>query len=929
MVARSEKTPPVEDRFLIPWYPAIPEAPEPAAFGVAADAEGFVIRVKCWDKHPPTTDEANAGATRKIWRKDCVEILLSPWRKEAGNAIQIGVGPTGRHFVNIGGKEATIAGLSVKAALASPGWVAEVKIPFAGIGIAKDQLPAYWGLNIVRNRPARPGAGKQALCWSRVDREIYGILWLPGAELYPDLGNERAVREYAEKGEQLRRVWEEERLCYRPERKSDEAALTVLTARDCEKITPRSMLTKTLDAQRDAIYRRRDERLAAIGDEKSFRVFQDELRRHFAKTVGGFPPVKNALNPRVSLVAEDENIRVERVVYESRANFFVTGNLFLPKNRGGQSLPAILRIHGHSNRGRLGRREIDNDYQELAGLGYAVLTIDLPGQGERILAKNGNGLRSPTDNHYNEGVACQLTGSNLAGYMIWDIMRGLDYLNTREEIDPKRVVLTGESGGGTLTGYTFALDTRFFGAAPVSALDSMRGADGNYDAEQVLFDGFANFLDVQGYAAMAAPRPFCVITETTDAAQKVTEGDFAAIRRFYEMFHAADKLLYRPTREPHGFGSGHFRLFKQWLLDAMPPNPGFQAFSGRMKLSVRECMASKTGRMFYSPEFKGRETVQTLNTKTIHPVWGVPNSAAPEALEKWRSSLRSSLAETLRLATPETLAPIAVQTKGLSIFRGLRLEKMLLETERGVFIPAILLFKPSTNSARMPAVVWFADRGKRMLIEARWKSIEALAQAGTAVFLPDLRGFGETAADSDPSYRDGDEANVNGYACRLGTSSIGLRAADILACAHYLAARPDMLASRIGIFGDSLAAVNSADIRQWRQPTERGIETLTQAESVSPTAALFAFALDPKLAALYTTGGLSSYRALGKTLSFQHPYSIVVPGILNCADIPDLLAACSPRPAFTLPVDEFNRPLGAPPKDASPASFFEKSFYVP
>ena len=62
-----------------------------------------------------------------------------------------------------------------------------------------------------------------------------------------------------------------------------------------------------------------------------------------------------------------------------------------------------------------------------------------------------------------------LLGRNTATYRIWDGMRAIDYLQSRPEVDPKRIGCTGNSGGGTLTSYLMALDERIQAAAPVAA----------------------------------------------------------------------------------------------------------------------------------------------------------------------------------------------------------------------------------------------------------------------------------------------------------------------------------------------------------------------------------------------------------------------------------------------------------------------------
>ncbi len=68
---------------------------------------------------------------------------------------------------------------------------------------------------------------------------------------------------------------------------------------------------------------------------------------------------------------------------------------------------------------------------------------------------------------YNVGMQLHLVGESLIGWMAWDLMRGVDLLLAREDIDPKRIILLGGvAGGGDPAGVTAALDDRIAAVAP-------------------------------------------------------------------------------------------------------------------------------------------------------------------------------------------------------------------------------------------------------------------------------------------------------------------------------------------------------------------------------------------------------------------------------------------------------------------------------
>ncbi len=112
------------------------------------------------------------------------------------------------------------------------------------------------------------------------------------------------------------------------------------------------------------------------------------------------------------------------------------------------------------------------------------------------------------------GNPLYLLGTNLARYRIWDGVRGLDYLTSLAEVDPKRIGCVGNSGGGTLTAYIAALDSRVSVVAIGCYITTLRRRMGNRiqedpaaDPEQDIFGFVSEGIDHAGLLAMLAPRP--------------------------------------------------------------------------------------------------------------------------------------------------------------------------------------------------------------------------------------------------------------------------------------------------------------------------------------------------------------------------------------------------------------------------------------
>ena len=120
--------------------------------------------------------------------------------------------------------------------------------------------------------------------------------------------------------------------------------------------------------------------------------------------------------------------------------------------------PAILFNHSHGGFYHLGKDELikSNVYmykkpyaEELAALGYCVLCIDMWGFGER---------RGRTESEIFKEMLWK--GQVMWGMMVYDNLRALDYLLSREEVDPHRIGTLGMSMGSTMAWWTAALDTR-------------------------------------------------------------------------------------------------------------------------------------------------------------------------------------------------------------------------------------------------------------------------------------------------------------------------------------------------------------------------------------------------------------------------------------------------------------------------------------
>ncbi len=270
-----------------------------------------------------------------------------------------------------------------------------------------------------------------------------------------------------------------------------------------------SFAFKQLDQRKKAIAQ-----LSTTGDHLER---QKLVKEKLLRLMGPFPE-KTPLNTRVTGVIKKKDYQVEKVVYESIPGYYVTAALFLPNKRK-RKAPAILYASGHTKNG-FRSAVYQHVIINLVKKGFIVLAFDPIGQGERLQyfdEEKGVSQFGPTHEHSYPGAQCYIAGYSPTKYFVWDGIRSVDYLLTRDEVDPSRIGMTGRSGGGTQTAYVAAVDDRIYAAAPecfITSLEYILKTIGPQDAEQNLMHTIKEGIDHADLLEVRAPKPTLMITTT-------------------------------------------------------------------------------------------------------------------------------------------------------------------------------------------------------------------------------------------------------------------------------------------------------------------------------------------------------------------------------------------------------------------------------
>jgi dienelactone hydrolase len=312
-----------------------------------------------------------------------------------------------------------------------------------------------------------------------------------------------------------------------------------------------------------------DEIRGALQSQSDAELYVKTIRQHI-RTCFGPEPERTPLNARITGVLERDGYRVEKLIFESRPGFFVTANLYVPTGMD-HPMPGVIGTCGHSSNGKA-EAAYQSFSQGLARMGYVVLIYDPIGQGERLQYVNddlkstvGVGVRE----HLYAGNQQFLVDEFIGAWRAWDGIRALDYLLTREEVDPKHIGVTGNSGGGTMTTWLCGLESRWTMAAPSCFVTTLRRNLENElpaDTEQCPPKSIALGVDHVDYLIAMAPKPVVILAKEKDyfdvrGARKAYE----QLRHVYRLLGAEDqvKLFVGPTY--HGFSIENREAMYEWF----------------------------------------------------------------------------------------------------------------------------------------------------------------------------------------------------------------------------------------------------------------------------------------------------------------------------------------------------------------------------
>lgn len=320
-----------------------------------------------------------------------------------------------------------------------------------------------------------------------------------------------------------------------------------------------------------------------------YEVWKKNAREKLSDLLGLDKMEQVLLNPIMeeSVTLENGIVR-EKVIIQTEDDVWMPMYILIPPKTAEQKQDVFLAPPGHMGAGKYsvaGCYEIPTvaeaierfqyDYgMQLAKLGNIVICPDCRGFGER----RDEALQKDEENAFLNSTCFHLShmamglGETVVGMCTWDLMKAIDYVETRKDWQIGRIGCVGFSGGGMQTLYVSALDDRIdislISGYMYGFKDSLQILNGNCNCNYIphLWEHF----DMGDIASMIAPRPLMIQSCREDnlngprGLENVYE-QMEIIHNVYKLYHAEDKVVHDIHEGGHCWHGENLRIILEQL----------------------------------------------------------------------------------------------------------------------------------------------------------------------------------------------------------------------------------------------------------------------------------------------------------------------------------------------------------------------------
>ena len=552
-----------------------------------------------------------------------------------------------------------------------------------------------------------------------------------------------------------------------------------------------------------------------------------ELHRQFLDMMGLWPlPPRTDLKPEVTGTLEGDGFIVEKVVFQSRPGLHVTGNLYRPKAEGKH--PAVLYVCGHGNVVEKGVSYGSKTFYQyhpiwFAKNGYVCLILDTLELGEIPGEHHGTHRRGWWWWH--------ARGYTPAGVELWNAMRAIDYLESRPEVDAKRIGLTGRSGGGATSWWVAAADERVKAVVPVAGIADLyahlcEGAvprfrtgviSGHCDCMYMVNTHRWDFAMV---VALIAPRPLLLGNSDADDIFPVAGYRRIADRvsKLYALYGADEKFQLLETKGPHRDTPELLAGINGWMNRHLKDDPSAET-AATLDKPIKPEQLKVLSKL---PE----EAINPAIHETFVPTATIDVPHSPAVLKEWwtgrREELLTALKKTVFGGWPKSPPPLAATPRADVTHDGVRLRTIDFISETGIDLRLFVM--TGARAARPKRVTltvldepgwekWCRDLGPEFRDvlgtdpkrdEAMFAQNRALLSRGAVAFAAIApRGIGPTRW-SDPGTPT--DIHIRRRFPLVGQTLDGQRAWDVRRAIAALGTVPELREASLTLHGEREAA---------------------------------------------------------------------------------------------------------------------------
>ena len=303
--------------------------------------------------------------------------------------------------------------------------------------------------------------------------------------------------------------------------------------------------------------------ILSYDETKDYAIWKNQIREKFIELTGLKNIEKNAcpLNLQIESEEEKEGYKQIRFVFESERGAFVPCYLLIP-DTGKEKYPVAITLQGHStgfhNSIGVVKYEQDEAYQprgqfalQAVKRGFITLAIEQRGMGER--RPSGKNLQSANMCEYEAHIAL-LLGRTILGERIWDVSKAIDVLSYFPQCDLDKILITGNSGGGTMSYYAACYDERIKLSVPSCAFCTYKASIMD------LFHCSCNFIprayewfEMQDLSCLIAPRSLAIVAGAQDPIFPIdgVKKGFETVEIVYQKAGVLEKCRLIKTEKGH------------------------------------------------------------------------------------------------------------------------------------------------------------------------------------------------------------------------------------------------------------------------------------------------------------------------------------------------------------------------------------------